>query len=61
MGSEEKISFVPTPEDIRDSYQYFTEASMKKLQEAGYPHTFAELEAGISDYVENYLLRGTYE
>lgn len=61
MAAEENIRFVPTPEDIRDSYQYFTEASMKKLQDAGYPHAFTELETGVSDYVENYLLTGTYE
>lgn len=51
-----KISFVDTPEDIRDTYQYFTEANMQKLQNAGYTTPFYSLEAGIDDYVKNYLL-----
>lgn len=50
------ISFIDTPEDIRDTYQYFTEASMEKLRRAGYDRPFYSLEAGIEDYVVNYLL-----
>ncbi|MBM3427229.1 MAG: ADP-L-glycero-D-mannoheptose-6-epimerase, partial [Bacteroidetes bacterium] len=44
------------PIDIRDKYQYFTEANMNKLKEAGYPHPFHTLEEGVKDYVQNYLL-----
>lgn len=51
------IEFIDTPEDIRDTYQYFTEANMEKLRQAGYSHAFYDLEAGISDYVRNYLHR----
>lgn len=56
MGLTPKISFVDTPEDIRDTYQYFTEANMQKLKNAGYTLPFYSLEAGIEDYVKNYLL-----
>ena len=49
------ISFIDTPLDIRDKYQYFTEASMQKLIAAGYSKSFYTLEEGVSDYVKNYL------
>lgn len=50
------IEFIPTPEDIRDKYQYFTEANMQKLLDAGYSAGFQSLEDGVKDYVQNYLL-----
>ncbi|MEQ8324675.1 MAG: ADP-glyceromanno-heptose 6-epimerase [Vicingaceae bacterium] len=56
----EKISFIPTPEDIRDKYQYFTEADMSKLRHAGYQNSFTSLEEGVEDYVKNYLIKGQY-
>lgn len=49
------IEFVPMPEDIREKYQYFTEANMQKLRSVGYPHQFYSLEEGVQDYVANYL------
>ena len=52
------ISFVDTPEDIRDTYQYFTEANMQKLRDAGYDQPFHSLEAGIAEYVQQYLVPG---
>lgn len=55
MGLEPRISFIDTPEDIRDKYQYFTEADMAKLRAAGYLNDFTTLEEGVSDYVSNYL------
>lgn len=55
MGLESKITFIDTPEDIRDTYQYFTEANMDKLRAAGYQAPFYSLEAGIEDYVKNYI------
>lgn len=58
MKREEQIFFVDTPADIRDKYQYFTEADMQKLREAGYKVPFTSLEAGISDYVQHYLSSG---
>jgi len=44
------------PEDIRDKYQYFTEANMNKLRAAGYDKPFSSLEEGVKDYVANYLV-----
>lgn len=55
MRLEPRISFIDTPEDIRDKYQYFTEADMAKLRAAGYLNDFTTLEEGVSDYVSNYL------
>jgi len=60
LGRETQISFVPTPEDIRDKYQYFTEANMNKLRSIGYTKPFYTLEEGVSDYVTNYLISGSY-
>ncbi len=60
MGKEARIVFIDTPADIRDKYQYFTEAPMGKLREAGYARAFTTLEEGILDYVANHLLPGRY-
>lgn len=60
MGKEENISFIDTPEDIRDKYQYFTEADMSKLIESGYNQKFYSLEEGVEDYVKNYLSEHNY-
>lgn len=49
------ITFIDMPEDIRDKYQYFTEANMHKLRTAGYTEKFYSLEDGVDDYVRNYL------
>lgn len=57
MGRPEHIAFIDTPADIRDKYQYFTEAEMGKLRGIGYAQPFHTLEEGIADYVGNYLLR----
>jgi ADP-L-glycero-D-manno-heptose 6-epimerase len=50
------IRFIDMPEDIRDKYQYFTEANMSKLHNAGYTENFYSLEDGVDDYVRNYLI-----
>ncbi len=60
MEVEENISFIDTPEDIRDKYQYFTEADMSKLISQGYIRPFTTLEDGVKDYVQNYLNTGAY-
>lgn len=49
------IEFIDTPADIRDTYQYFTEANMEKLKKIGYTKPFTRLEEGVSDYLNNYL------
>jgi ADP-L-glycero-D-manno-heptose 6-epimerase len=55
LNKEPQIEFIDTPVDIRDKYQYFTEANMKKLKSIGYSKPFHTLEEGVKDYVENYL------
>ena len=54
------IQFIDTPLDIRDKYQYFTEAKMDKLRKAGYNKPFTTLEDGVNDYVTNYLIGKRY-
>lgn len=54
------IRYIDMPEDIRDKYQYFTQANMGKLRAAGYGEPFYTLERGVDDYVRNYLAKSTY-
>jgi ADP-L-glycero-D-manno-heptose 6-epimerase len=49
------IEYIDMPEDIRETYQYYTQASMAKLRSIGYMEEFYSLERGIDDYVRNYL------
>jgi ADP-L-glycero-D-manno-heptose 6-epimerase len=60
LGLEPKITYIDTPEDIRDNYQYFTEATMDKLRSIGYTKDFTSLEDGVKDYVQNYLVKQLY-
>ena len=60
MGVKENIEFIDTPIDIRDKYQYFTEANMAKLRSIGYSKPFTSLEDGVGDYVKNYLMEDKY-
>lgn len=60
LGKKPEIEFIDTPADIRDKYQYFTEAKMEKLKAAGCDVKFHSLEEGISDYVTNYLKEKRY-
>lgn len=55
MGREPRITFVDMPEEIRDNYQYHTQANVLKLQRAGYRESFISLEDGVTDYVRNHL------
>lgn len=57
MGREPDIQFVDMPYDLMERYQYFTEANITKLKEAGYTRSFVQLEDGIADYVNNFLSR----
>ncbi len=59
-GKPENIDFIDTPIDIRDKYQYFTEADMSKLIGEGYKVPFHTLEEGVADYVTNYLIGEKY-
>jgi len=60
VGQKPNIQFIDTPQDIRNSYQYFTQADMNKLKNAGYNENFYSLEQGIFDYVQNYLAQDKY-
>ncbi|MCC6182117.1 MAG: ADP-glyceromanno-heptose 6-epimerase [Bacteroidia bacterium] len=60
LGKEANIEFIDTPIDIRDKYQYFTEANMSKLKAQGYQQEFSSLEDGVHDYVTNYLIGKRY-
>ncbi|MEC8853493.1 MAG: ADP-L-glycero-D-mannoheptose-6-epimerase, partial [Bacteroidota bacterium] len=54
------ISFIDTPEDIREKYQYFTQGDMQKLKNIGYKKPFSTLENEVEDYVKSYLIKGKY-
>ena len=60
LDLEPNIEYVDTPEDIREKYQYFTQAEMNKLRKAGYEKEFSSLERGIDSYVNNFLVSHTY-
>jgi ADP-L-glycero-D-manno-heptose 6-epimerase len=55
LGREPRIEFVDMPESMRDRYQYFTEADIGRLRQAGFARPFTSLEDGVADYVRNYL------
>jgi len=60
IRKQPSIEFIDTPIDIRDKYQYFTEADIHKLLYAGYADGFKSLEEGVTDYVVNYLANKNY-
>jgi ADP-L-glycero-D-manno-heptose 6-epimerase len=60
LDKKPDIKFIDTPLDIRDKYQYFTEANMDKLASIGYDTPFHGLEQGVHDYVKNYLVASKY-
>jgi len=57
LNKEPKISYVEMPEAVRNKYQYFTQANMNRLRQAGYQAPFTSLEDGVRDYVQNYLTK----
>ena len=56
LGQPRDVAYVPTPESIRASYQYFTEADLSKLRAVGYAKPFTSLEDAVNDYVRGYLM-----
>lgn len=56
LALPEQIEYIDTPLDIRDKYQYFTQADIQKLRTAGYTNPFYSMEEGVKDYVQGYLL-----
>jgi ADP-L-glycero-D-manno-heptose 6-epimerase len=61
LNKEINIEYIPIPEDIREKYQYFTEANMEKLRSIGYTKDFMSVEDAVGDYVQNYLLPGKFD
>ncbi len=57
MGLEPNIEFIDMPDYLKPKYQYFTEAKIEKIRSAGYDRKLYSLEEGVSDYVQNYLLK----
>ncbi len=55
LGKPANIEFIDTPPQIRQHYQYYTQARMDRLRAAGYERPFTTLEDGVRDYVQNYL------
>lgn len=60
LNMPENIEFIDTPADIRDKYQYFTQAQMEKLRSIGYTQDFTSLEDGIDEYICEYLMKNKY-
>jgi ADP-L-glycero-D-manno-heptose 6-epimerase len=60
VGKPVDIEFIDMPEDIRDKYQYFTQANLKKLKSVGYTKTAMNVREGVTDYIKNYLLKDVY-
>ena len=60
LDQQPDIEYIDIPEDIRNKYQYFTEANMDKLKAAGYTKEFYSLEKGVDDYVRNYLSKNLF-
>ena len=58
VGKDPVINYIDTPEDIREKYQYFTEADMTKVKSAGYEKAFMSLEETVAHYVNEYLAKG---
>ena len=55
LENNSKINYIDMPQALQGKYQYFTEANMDKLREAGYSRDFTSLEEGVRDYVQNYM------
>ena len=55
VGKPMEVAWKVTPEEIRDRYQYFTQAEMGRLRAAGYDRPFRSVEEGVADYVTRYL------
>lgn len=54
-GKPAKITYIDMPDILRDRYQYFTQAEIRKLRKAGYTKEFTSLEDGLRIYIQKYL------
>ncbi len=55
LDKDVAINYIDMPEGVKDKYQYYTKANIKKLRDAGYKDKFTSLEDGVKDYIQNYL------
>lgn len=60
VGKPVNIEYIDLPNHLADKYQYFTEANLGKIKNAGYEKSTISLEDGVTDYVKNYLLKAGY-
>ncbi len=60
LGKPVEIEYIEMPQELRGKYQYFTEANMNKIRQAGYDKPISSIEEGVADYVKNYLLGKEY-
>jgi ADP-L-glycero-D-manno-heptose 6-epimerase len=60
LGEKQNIEYIDMPENLREQYQYYTEADINKLKKAGCPVAFDSLEKSVDDYVNNYLDKGAF-
>ena len=60
MGEKVNVEFIPMPESIRDQYQYYTQADMSKFKSVFPEFKFTSLEDAVTDYIQNYLMKGEY-
>ena len=60
IGKPVQIEYIDMPAHLKEKYQYFTAAEMGKLRKAGYSKQISSLESGVTDYVQNYLLKNKY-
>lgn len=60
MGRQANIEYIPMPEHLQGKYQYFTQADISKIQNAGYTQPTTSLEDAVTDYVQNYLMKDAY-
>jgi ADP-L-glycero-D-manno-heptose 6-epimerase len=57
LGARPNIEYIDMPEQIRNSYQYFTQSEVDRLCRAGYNGGFTTLEDAVKAYVGDYLDR----
>lgn len=55
-GQAPAISYIDMPETLRAKYQYFTQADMTRLRDAGFDTPLTPLEVGVTEYLQRYLL-----
>jgi ADP-L-glycero-D-manno-heptose 6-epimerase len=60
LGKPVNIEFIDMPEELKGKYQYFTQANIQKIKDAGYNANINSVESGVSDYIKNYLLNKQY-